>query len=149
MKDKKITWQENVGEEELYFSQDYAHTENSPYFLLNLDENLSIYYANQEFYHVFETNSETFAQLYQNRFVYTLTYQEQIEQKKALPIFSDNISGHQTKMEIITASGGTKSLFFHFQKEKIGAAGEKLCGRLLSLAECLDYKKNQQCLLQN
>lgn len=99
-----------------------------PWFLLNLDRNLSIYYANAEFYDTFETTSETFAKLYSNCLRYALTFQDQEKHKQKLPQNLEFGRSYHDEVEIITATGTVRTLSFRVIRQKIDETGEKLLG---------------------
>ncbi len=124
---KKLDQEQNA-EKRVEMAKEFVDTASQPYFLLNKDKYLSIFYANKEFYHIFDTDSETFANLYQNAFTYTLTYQEQEKQEQSMMRKLEESQNYQDEIEVITASGGQKLLFFKVIQRKLDETGEKLLG---------------------
>ncbi|MFI3254764.1 MAG: hypothetical protein R3Y63_10575 [Eubacteriales bacterium] len=116
--------------EQFIEAKDLDSQETEAYFLLNMDDNLSIYYANSEFYRIFETNSEHFSTLYQNCFGLTWTYHHQMEQKELLSSAFLKDSSYSGDVQVITATGKLKNLMFRLEKQSIGKKGEKLVGSL-------------------
>lgn len=105
-------------------------SQEAPCFYLNLDSNLSLYSANEEFYHIFETNSESFAELYQNQFRFALSFHYQAFLLEKL----QQCNEYKEIVEIITASGVLKRFWFQVtgRKGKEGTLGEEtLCCQLL------------------
>lgn len=97
--------------------------EPSPSFVLNQD--LSLHYAEEDFYNIFETDREIFAELYQNQFRFTLSYHHQgklMETLQAQGTYCENV-------EIITSTGALKSFCLSIQQMK--QQGEKFLCALL------------------
>lgn len=135
---KEIKMYQNTSTEEVEAkAKELVDQANHPSFLLNMDDQLSVYYANPEFYHVFGTDSETFAHLYHNRFRYTLTFQHQISQIKNMWCKLEKKGQYDGDLDIITASGGLLSLNFQVIRQKITETEEKLLGCFFkSSGEC-------------
>lgn len=111
-----------------------------PAFILNIDDRLSVYYANMEFYDVFSTDETTFYQLYQNRFSYTFTFDHQLQQLKKIHEFIARKNNYQSSTEIITSMGDVKEISFDIILKKIDKAGEKLFGFISPMAKEEDRK---------
>ncbi len=127
--------QENSKEKKMELAKHYVDNAKEPSFLLNMDENLSVYYANSEFYDTFGTDFETFSNLYHNAFRYTLTIHHQINQMKTMSAVFGEKDCYASAVEVITASGRLKELYFYVKRNKMGEAGEKLLGYLVAPKE--------------
>ncbi len=113
-------------------------------FVLNTD--FSVYSANEEFYNIFETNMETFTELYQNQFRFALSFHHQAyflekveEQTELSQEFSQDV-------EIVTATGALKRFILSVKASKWGEAGEKFLCSLMELSDSWDMKKQAQPL---
>ncbi len=101
----------------------------SPSFVLNVDQDLSLYYAEEDFYNIFETDSETFAELYQNQFRTALSYHHQgflLEKLQKQGEYCEDV-------EIITSSGNLKQFCLKVQQIKL--EGEKFLCSLLQIPD--------------
>lgn len=114
--------------EKMRLAKDLVDGAEEPFFLLNLDDHLSVYYANNEFYDTFGTDIETFSTLYCNGLRYALTMQEQLTQRKTMPTAWALQERYDSVIDIITASGCLKTLNFSVILKKFDGAGEKLLG---------------------
>lgn len=139
---KKYKSSEEVKKEIEYYT---AHSEEKakkmldcvekPVMILNMDERLSVYYGNPEFYHLFETDETSFSMLYHNKFSYTFTIQHQLEQLKKMREFLGCEGRYGSDVEVITSSGEVKTIYFDMVRKEIGKVGEKLFGFIVAKEE--------------
>lgn len=108
---------------------------NNPFFLLNLDNNLSIYHANDELYHVFDTDSESFDQIYQNSFTYTWTFQDQTETLRTVRESLQVEGSYQGEVDVITATGKMKTLCLGLTRSVLEGTGELLFGTVTAVTD--------------
>lgn len=124
--------QEDNKEEKIKLARDYVDTAVEPSFLLNMDDKLSVYYANSEFYDTFDTDFSGFCNLYHNAFCYTLTIHHQISQMNTMRAVFGEKDDYASAVEVITASGRMKELYFYAKRNKMGDVGEKLLGYFIT-----------------
>ncbi len=100
-------------------------------FTLLHDEELSIKQANDEFYRFFETDIKNFEDIYQNKFHYTLTFQDQMKQKKEMSLLLSENKIYESIVDVITASGRIKKILIHIEKIMLKETGEKIVDSVL------------------
>lgn len=127
--------QESDQDKKMELAKDFVDTATEPSFVLNMDDNLSVYYANSEFYDTFGTDYDSFCNLYHNAFRYTLTIHHQISQWNTMHAVFGKKDQYGSAVEVITASGCMKELYFYVKRNKMGEAGEKLLGYFITPKE--------------
>lgn len=88
-----------------------------PLFLLNLDENLSLFHGNPEYFNLLGGDSSSFRETYSNFFKYTLVYQHQTTFMDSLKTYlaqtgsMKKVKKMDQEVDIITETGEVRSLF--------------------------------------
>lgn len=102
--------------------------QESPAFILKLDEKLSVYHANPVFYTLLGTCSEEFPTLYENRFCNVLTFHHQFQQLRDIHEAMKQGCSYWANVEVLTATGQVRNLYFKAQRKVIAGLGEMLVG---------------------
>lgn len=111
-----------------------------PMFLAQIDENLSIYHANDSFYHLFADSQEEFEKFFQNNLISALQCKDGEKFTTDLEDILQSQVDFQQDIKIINASGQKQMIYLHIQFLPVGQGQFKLKGTIMPLDT---VKKNE------